>query len=661
MKRAIAYISILLFLIPFSLAQDWMYNSADLTIDIDINSEFELIPTKTSYTIDYVSANLTLFPRETPAQNILSLITNPDAIKDDSILFKWEKPLNKKLDYGLNSRVRVKNDIIKIKSEISFPLTNIPEEYLIYTKPAKKIDINEDIIKTASQLASGEDDLYIVLFKLATWVEENIEYSLTTLTASVSQPASWVLKNRYGVCDELTSLFIAMARSLGIPARYVSGVAYTNFQDLNDWGNHAWAEVYFPGYGWVAFDVTYREFGFVDPTHIALQQSIDADEASVNYKWLGRNIDLKAEELDIKTSLIKEGERITPSISLGVDVLKENVGFGSYNLIEVSVENLRDYYITTSLSLAKVNELEVIGEQFKHILLKPRQRVKEYWIVRLSENLRRNYKYTIPIKAYSVRNVVAETEFYSTRSYDVYSFSEISDILKEKEEEKQKIYSKQVDLLCTSDKKEYYIEEKPKINCIIKNIGNIFLEDLNVCADGSCQKIDLGITQEKELIFYLLLSELGERDVMVSAKNSQISKSVYTTINVLDKPAIEITNLQYPESVAYGDSFSVNFSLSKKSIATPKNIKLTFYRKGISKRWEINLLPDNLPFEIKMRGSELGVGKNDFRILAEYEDERGNGFNTESTFSIELTNATFSQRIAIFFKGIGRWFLGIFS
>lgn len=664
MKRAVAclvaLLSLFLFMIPFSLAQDWMYDSSDLTMYVDINSEFELVPLRADYAVDYVHVNLSLFPRNAFGQSVLSLSTNPDSVKGESVIFTLENPTESRISYSLSSKVRVKNDVVKIKSKVGFPLNNIPKEYMAYTKPAEKIDSgNEDIVRLANQIASGEDDLYVVVFKLAAWVEENIEYNLTTLTATVSQPASWVLKNRYGVCDELTSLFIAMARSLGIPARYVSGVAYTNFQGLNDWGNHAWAEVYFPGYGWVPFDVTYREFGFVDPTHIALQYSIDSGEPSVNYRWLGRNVELKTDELAIKTQLVEKGKKLALPISISADVLKENVGFGSYNLVEVTVENLEDYYTAASLSMANVYDLEIVGEQFKHLLLKPGERLKEYWIIQLSGDFRRNYKYTIPIKVYSERNIGAETEFYSTSRDEVYSFDDINGLLKEMAGEEKRSYSKQMDLLCVSDKSSYYIGESPKLDCVVKNTGNVFLENLGVCAGSSCQTIDLGITQEKKLSFLLSLKELGKQEIVITAENPQISKTTQVTINVLDKPKVEIADLQYPAEVSYKDAFSVKFTLLKKSASTPKNVRLALYKRGLPKKWEIDILSDTLPIEEVIKGSELGIGENRFRIFAEYEDERGNVFSSEESFSIGLANVTFSQRIAIFFKGIGGWFLGL--
>ncbi len=65
-----------------------------------------------------------------------------------------------------------------------------------------------------------------------------------------------------GVCEHYVSAFVVMLRTLGIPARLVSGFgsgdynAFTNYYEVRANDAHAWAEVYFPGYGWVPFDPT---------------------------------------------------------------------------------------------------------------------------------------------------------------------------------------------------------------------------------------------------------------------------------------------------------------------------------------------------------------------------------------------------------------------
>jgi hypothetical protein len=52
---------------------------------------------------------------------------------------------------------------------------------------------------------------------------------------------------------------IAIARSWGVPARYVSGYLYHRRQDKDRSGEdatHAWIEAYLPSFGWIGFDPT---------------------------------------------------------------------------------------------------------------------------------------------------------------------------------------------------------------------------------------------------------------------------------------------------------------------------------------------------------------------------------------------------------------------
>lgn len=59
-----------------------------------------------------------------------------------------------------------------------------------------------------------------------------------------------------GVCQDFTHIFIAAARHLGIPARYVSGYFCRADGVTEQDAGHAWAEAYVPDLGWVAFDPT---------------------------------------------------------------------------------------------------------------------------------------------------------------------------------------------------------------------------------------------------------------------------------------------------------------------------------------------------------------------------------------------------------------------
>jgi transglutaminase-like putative cysteine protease len=58
-----------------------------------------------------------------------------------------------------------------------------------------------------------------------------------------------------GVCQDHAQIFIAAARTQGIPARYVSGYLMINDQ-IDQEATHAWAEAHIDGLGWVGFDVS---------------------------------------------------------------------------------------------------------------------------------------------------------------------------------------------------------------------------------------------------------------------------------------------------------------------------------------------------------------------------------------------------------------------
>jgi transglutaminase-like putative cysteine protease len=73
-----------------------------------------------------------------------------------------------------------------------------------------------------------------------------------------------VLAQGKGVCQDFSHLGIAMYRSVGIPARYVSGYLYAADQTVATAPEepeltvqtHAWVEVLVPGHGWWALDPT---------------------------------------------------------------------------------------------------------------------------------------------------------------------------------------------------------------------------------------------------------------------------------------------------------------------------------------------------------------------------------------------------------------------
>jgi len=78
---------------------------------------------------------------------------------------------------------------------------------------------------------------------------------------TISTPLSLVMKERKGVCQDFAHLAIACLRTMGLPARYMSGYIETipppGVEKLVGVdASHAWFAVYIPGSGWVDFDPT---------------------------------------------------------------------------------------------------------------------------------------------------------------------------------------------------------------------------------------------------------------------------------------------------------------------------------------------------------------------------------------------------------------------
>jgi transglutaminase-like putative cysteine protease len=73
------------------------------------------------------------------------------------------------------------------------------------------------------------------------------------------QPPALTLASKSGSCRDFAALFIEACRFLGLASRFVSGYLFAPATAAGNASTHAWAEVYLPGAGWIAFDPTIGE------------------------------------------------------------------------------------------------------------------------------------------------------------------------------------------------------------------------------------------------------------------------------------------------------------------------------------------------------------------------------------------------------------------
>jgi transglutaminase-like putative cysteine protease len=96
-------------------------------------------------------------------------------------------------------------------------------------------------------------------------------------TTSTHTEAAAALADGRGVCQDHAHIFIAAARSLGVPARYVTGYLVIEADNASQ-AHHAWAEAWVEALGWVGFDVANR----ICPTerYVRLAAGLDAGYAA---------------------------------------------------------------------------------------------------------------------------------------------------------------------------------------------------------------------------------------------------------------------------------------------------------------------------------------------------------------------------------------------
>jgi transglutaminase-like putative cysteine protease len=110
------------------------------------------------------------------------------------------------------------------------------------------------IASFADDVARSADDELGRLHALQARIFESFSFDADPTNTGTSASQAFGLKR--GVCQDYAHVFIASARHLGIPARYIGGHFLRNDGLTTQEAGHAWAEGYVTDLGWVAFDPT---------------------------------------------------------------------------------------------------------------------------------------------------------------------------------------------------------------------------------------------------------------------------------------------------------------------------------------------------------------------------------------------------------------------
>jgi transglutaminase-like putative cysteine protease len=122
----------------------------------------------------------------------------------------------------------------------------------LYLRPTPLTEIDGAIAEFARDVRSQSDDTLPMLHALLGRIHSEMTFDVTPTQTSTTAAEAFALKR--GVCQDLTHVFIAAARHLGVPARYVGGYFHRADGVTEQDAGHAWAEAHVPALGWIGFD-----------------------------------------------------------------------------------------------------------------------------------------------------------------------------------------------------------------------------------------------------------------------------------------------------------------------------------------------------------------------------------------------------------------------
>jgi transglutaminase-like putative cysteine protease len=124
-------------------------------------------------------------------------------------------------------------------------------------------DVLDDVRQYAAPTFTSGRPVGAALAELISRIKAEFAYEAGSTT--VKTPLSEVLERREGVCQDFAHVAVACLRSVGLPARYVSGYLETTpppgqprLQGAD--ASHAWLSVFVAGVGWVDLDPTNNQF-----------------------------------------------------------------------------------------------------------------------------------------------------------------------------------------------------------------------------------------------------------------------------------------------------------------------------------------------------------------------------------------------------------------
>jgi transglutaminase-like putative cysteine protease len=175
-----------------------------------------------------------------------------DPLNGTMILYaRWNKGApSRKLDFSFHVE---RQEVIRRDLPAQEAAWN-PADFSKYLKPTSLGPIDGPVKELADSITAGKTTAVAKARAVYDWVIENMNRDPATVGCGEGD-VCLLLTAPGGKCTDIHSVFVALCRAAGVPAREIFGIRQGKeaVVDITSW-QHCWAEFYLPGYGWVPVD-----------------------------------------------------------------------------------------------------------------------------------------------------------------------------------------------------------------------------------------------------------------------------------------------------------------------------------------------------------------------------------------------------------------------
>jgi transglutaminase-like putative cysteine protease len=216
-------------------------------------------------------AHSTTYRYEPAATGITQILRMTPSSHDGQYIAEWQ------IDVSTDSRLHVRQDsfgnVTHVLTEAAISDLTITVQGLIETHDTGGVlrgsderfppslflratpltEVNTAMAAFSRELRSeSERDVLGFLHALMLQINDHMTFDEDPTNSGTSAAEAFGLKR--GVCQDYAHIFIACARSVGVPSRFIAGHFLRSDGMVNQQAGHAWAEAFVPDLGWVAFD-----------------------------------------------------------------------------------------------------------------------------------------------------------------------------------------------------------------------------------------------------------------------------------------------------------------------------------------------------------------------------------------------------------------------